>query len=503
MADFGAFLSNVALGAGRNIQYSQAQEERQAQLDDLKSQSASRKANSDLLAKDFMLRSGLAERQAQAAEQKKRDLADIATATSTRDAVEASPVQTAMAEADMWDKRSSELWKKGYTAEAELASKESKRAADKAKEFGQIAKEQKASRIESLGTAANDVLTAMKSGGLTPELAKAYYTARAEAGQPPSDKDYELDSPKGQAELIIAAQKSADVRKLRESESKMQNDETRTKTYQERNQMMADATMARARAAAEKQNGVILPDTIRKSKASGQEFLDVVASEDQGMADLVKGIADNKISLSTLSNKGGHREKIASMVLQYKPEYDSKEMPVMLAGEKAFTTGRQGQQVKSFNVAINHLGTLAKVADALQANDSQTLNKLTQSIGKEFGDVDITNFESVNKVVSDELVKAIVGGGATGGGALADRKAAEETVRASKSPAQLKGTIEKYIELMHGQLEGNDKQYEAATGKKDFADRFLTKDARDSYKSKGTKGAGVLKELPAGFTEDK
>lgn len=42
MADIGSFLSNIALGAGRNIQYSQQQEERQAQLDDLRSQTAMR-----------------------------------------------------------------------------------------------------------------------------------------------------------------------------------------------------------------------------------------------------------------------------------------------------------------------------------------------------------------------------------------------------------------------------------------------------------------------------
>lgn len=499
MADFGSFLSNVALGAGQNIMYQQQEEGRQAQLADLKSQTQARKANSDLLQQDFMLRSGIAQRQAQAQEQKKKDLENIALGTEVTNAVENSPVETAQAEASMWEKRSSELWKKGYTAEAELASKESKRAADKAKEFGQIAKDQKASRVESLATAANDVLTAMSKGGLTPELAKAYYDARAQAGQPPSDKDYELDSPKGQTELILAAQKGADVRKLRESESRM---EIASKRADETRQFHEDLIAARREAITQKaktQSGVAIPDSIRTSKATGQEFMDLLAAEDQGTADLVKGVAENRIPISSVSTRGGHREKIISMVAQYKPDFDAKEYSTQSAGEKGFTTGRQGQAVASFNVAINHLSTLDKVARALDTSDSATLNKLQQSASREFGGADITNFESVKKIVADEIVKAVVGGGTTGG-ALADRKALEENIRAANSPAQLQGVITMYKELMRGQLEGKEKQYEAATGKKDFSERLLTKDAREEY-SKSKSGSSE-KQYPQGITTD-
>lgn len=443
MADFGAFLSNVALGAGRNIQYSQAQEERQAQLDDLKSQSASRKANSDLLAKDFMLRSGLAERQAQAAEQKKRDLADIATATSTRDAVEASPVQTAMAEADMWAKRADESWKKGHPAEAELASKESKRAADKAKEFGQIAKEQKASRIESLGTAANDVLTAMKSGGLTPELAKAYYTARAEAGQPPSDKDYELDSPKGQAELIIAAQKSADVRKLRESESKMQNAEARTKDTQEYHQMMANATMERARKAAEKQNGgnvAMSEDSIVSAGAqvaSGMSLSQVIpgsrgdtaGARELVRAEAIRQIKDENPELSSaLAGK-----MLADRGIAYKARSSGATATARTAGTTATNMEIAGDEARAM---ITVARDYSKLVDSGQF---KSLNQLENYAATHTGDVPIVQLKASLNSLVNSYARAISPKGVP---TVSDKQHARETIDAALSNGQLSGVFD-------------------------------------------------------------
>jgi len=66
------------------------------------------------------------------------------------------------------------------------------------------------------------------------------------------------------------------------------------------------------------------------------------------------------------------------------------------------------------------------------------------------------------------------------GGALGDRESMEKTLDASNSPAQLKGVVSTYQELMAGQLAGLNKQYESTTGRRDFG-RFLTDEAKDLF----------------------
>jgi hypothetical protein len=61
---------------------------------------------------------------------------------------------------------------------------------------------------------------------------------------------------------------------------------------------------------------------------------------------------------------------------------------------------------------------------------------------------------------------------------LHDREEAAKTIDAANSPAQLKGVIKQYKELMKGQLDGLRKQYEATTGKSDFDKKFLSEAAQ-------------------------
>lgn len=443
MADLGAFLSNVALGAGRNIQYGQQMEERQASLDDLKSQTASRKANSDLLQQDFLLRSGIAERKAQAEAQRKKDLEDISTATATRDAVEKSPVETAMAEASMYEKQAKALWAKGHTADAELASKEAKRAADKAKEFGQIAKEQKASRVESLGSAANDVLTAMEAGALTPELAKAYYAARAEAGQPPSDKDYELDSPKGKTELILAAQKSTDVRKLRESDSKIQNAEARTKETHEYHQQLADATRARTEAAAAKQSGskIEMSDDEIKSAgaqaASGMPLTQVVsgsraessAARQLVRAEAIRQIRDDNPELS-VTDAG---KLLADRSIAFRSRAAGATATARTAGTTATNMEIAGDEARAM------ITVARQYADTVDAGRFKSLNQLENYARENSGDVPIVQLKASLNSLVNSYARAISPKGVP---TVSDKQHARETIDAALSKGQLSGVFD-------------------------------------------------------------
>lgn len=134
----------------------------------------------------------------------------------------------------------------------------------------------------------------------------------------------------------------------------------------------------------------------------------------------------------------------------------------------AFSTGKQGDMLRSFNVSISHLNTLDNLVDALGNGDVKMLNKASNAFKEQFGQAAPANFNAAKSIVGDEIIKAIIGGG----GALADRENAQNQIDRAESPQQLKGVIKTYKELMGGQLKGLKKQYEDTTGRKDFDDRL-------------------------------
>jgi hypothetical protein len=178
---------------------------------------------------------------------------------------------------------------------------------------------------------------------------------------------------------------------------------------------------------------------------------------------------------------------------QINPDYDVATHQAVQKGIKDFGTGKQGNTVRSFNVGLSHLDTLEKLADALNNGDTQLVNKIGNAVATQTGQTAPTNFESAKKIVGDEIVKAIVGSG----GGVADRDEIAKTISAASSPAQLKGVINTYKELMVGQLGGLEQQYESTTKRKDFKDKYLSKEARDVYARKAQPAPAANTEVDA------
>jgi hypothetical protein len=170
----------------------------------------------------------------------------------------------------------------------------------------------------------------------------------------------------------------------------------------------------------------------------------------------------------------------ATMFVQEHPEATAQDVANFAAdyakGVKsvgAFATGKQGDLVRSFNVATSHLNTLDNLVGALNNGDVQAFNKFGNMISQQTGNPAPTNFDAAKAIVGDEIIKAIVGSG----GALADRENAQNQISRASSPAQLRGVIKTYKELMAGQLRGLKKQYQDSTGRTDF-ESHLSPEAR-------------------------
>jgi hypothetical protein len=181
----------------------------------------------------------------------------------------------------------------------------------------------------------------------------------------------------------------------------------------------------------------------------------------------IKKIADYEIDPRTTSIKGGHREQVLSAVAQYDPTYDQNSFGSRAKAIRDFATGPQGNIVRSFDVAIDHLDTLQRAADALKNGNYRILNDLRNKWREQTGSELPTDFKALVPIVSGEIAKAVVGSQ----NALADREELRAGLKTSASPEQLSGVITGYKALMAGQLKGLRKQYEETTGKKNFDSR--------------------------------
>lgn len=182
----------------------------------------------------------------------------------------------------------------------------------------------------------------------------------------------------------------------------------------------------------------------------------------------IKKVADYEIDPRTTSIKGGHREQVMSAVAQYDPTYDQNTFGSRAKAIKDFSTGNQGNSIRSFDVAVDHLDTLQKYVAAMKNGDIPLLNKLKNAWQQETGSSLPTNVQAVAPIVGAEVSKAIIGSN----NALADREELRQPLQGARSPEQLSGAIEAYKSLMTGQLKGLGKQYEDTTGKKNFNTRL-------------------------------
>ena len=164
---------------------------------------------------------------------------------------------------------------------------------------------------------------------------------------------------------------------------------------------------------------------------------------------------------------------------------------------KDFSTGTQGRQVTAFNTAIDHLATMEKLSDALKNNDVKAFNYLGNLVAKQTGQPAPTNFDAAKQIVTAEVIKAVV---ASGGG-VKERQEAEANFSGANSPAQLKGVINTYKQLLGGQLNSLGLQYETTTGRTDFSKK-LTSDAKTEYENIRSKNTTSNTGLPPGVGTD-
>ena len=233
----------------------------------------------------------------------------------------------------------------------------------------------------------------------------------------------------------------------------------------------------------------VISDAIRKESTFAPNAMTIMPNQGQ-VENAAQLIANGQIApLSGFAMRSPYGQAVMSRVKELNPEYSGATFSNVKQAEQKFNVGKQGDTVRSLNVAVNHLDTLGQLSEALNNNDINLFNKLGNAYAQQTGNPIPTNFNAAKKIVADEIVKGIVGSG----GGVADREEAAASINAANSPAQLKGVIDTYKQLLGGQLSGLKQQYEVSTGKKDF-NKFISP---NTQKNIGDHSQSTKSNVPA------
>lgn len=184
-------------------------------------------------------------------------------------------------------------------------------------------------------------------------------------------------------------------------------------------------------------------------------------------AAIVQAIASGHMDqLKGFSLKSPEGQQIMSQVFQYNPQADVADAPARTAARKAFTSGKYGQNITSFNTALDHLGVLNDAVTDLGNVQSpiplttQTANSWRNWARDKSGDPSVSNFNATVPMNLDELVRAFRGTG----GNEADIARLENAFNSSQSPAQQRGVLQQWAKLLAGRINEIQHSYNTAMG---------------------------------------
>lgn len=181
---------------------------------------------------------------------------------------------------------------------------------------------------------------------------------------------------------------------------------------------------------------------------------------DTGLSGMVDALGTYKMNPNQAFSRmpPSMRANLISQVQAKYPDYDPTTYDAKSKGARDFSTGALGNSMRSFAVAGQHLDQLNTLVDALGNNNLQVANQVANAYSKQTGNPAPTNFDAAKDVVSKEVVKAIV----AGGGGVAERAELAHLMDKANSPAQLKGVISQYRNLMAAQHDALLQQRRAA-----------------------------------------
>jgi hypothetical protein len=146
-------------------------------------------------------------------------------------------------------------------------------------------------------------------------------------------------------------------------------------------------------------------------------------------------------------------------ILAVNPDFQQGNKALADKARSAFNTGaNQGQKVEFLNNVLGHMDQYDKLMSALQSGDAPAVNGIIQWFQKQGGHPEVTNVETLQPMLADELVKAMVPNAGTG----KERDHQVSLMAASLAPDQWAGKKATYLGALGTQLTDLERQYRSS-----------------------------------------
>lgn len=194
---------------------------------------------------------------------------------------------------------------------------------------------------------------------------------------------------------------------------------------------------------------------------------DVLSGIDPQIANMVKGVANYSLDLSSLPRSGPVRQQVLSLVQQYDPTFSAANYGARASTIKSFASGPDAQNIASLNTAVGHLGTLWDTIPSLNNVDwpvgASIVNGVKNAVNKTGSQgAALGQFEYAANAVSNELGKVFKGSGAVAEGEMRDW---QKQLSSASTPTQMRAVIQQGVELVNSRLEALNSKYENTMGR--------------------------------------
>jgi hypothetical protein len=215
-----------------------------------------------------------------------------------------------------------------------------------------------------------------------------------------------------------------------------------------------------------------------QGKLKGDLHPEVLDGQPDQVKTFVKMLVDGTASLPAGRKINADTQFFLDLAHKYDPSFSQSDFQQRANTIKAFSTGRQGDQVRQLNTAYRHAYDLLQYAAKLPGDTEWTdYNGLRNNIARHFGNTDVTQFDTYKTALIGEAAKFFHGTASEGA-----EQRWQGAINDSQTPQQLQKAVTSLMRAIHEQASALAEQKSAGMNRTFTVDDLMGQAEREKLK---------------------
>lgn len=206
----------------------------------------------------------------------------------------------------------------------------------------------------------------------------------------------------------------------------------------------------------------------------GDDYLKTLPAS---QADLIKGIDEGRIKISSFAWLKPQGKQLFAQVARYDPKFDMTTYEKRVKTQADFSAGKAAQTITSLNMVLGHMAVLKEAGDAMKNSHMPLFNWAINELRSAMGDPRVVNFNTAKQAVQDELERTFRGAA----GSERDIEEWAKNFSPNASPAQMKGAWNIATKLLDSRINSLGEQYSRGMGMNRSGLSLLGPHAQQAY----------------------